>query len=555
MSNDLLRRLRRPSKSHSSLAGRILSFLSKVIPLGDKSGINLHGTFHIENETRVEEEGVYDDSQDQELLDERKEVSFSLLKREDGEEIIEPKDPFELNIQDSKDPASDFSGNLEFYLKFWNLQKFFSDPSKLWEEREEKVRVRKEEIVLEEVEEEVEEEIEEEERERMREEKEKEEEIEKVEDQEKNQEEDKASKPEVEKEEGEDEEEEKMDVDVNVNLDGKKTQDGISKSIKSESNPSSGSSTPIGTTNSTSKSRKSFKELNIPTHRKVIKTIQREKTLIKFYYENQPRLGWINFKESTELILKLFEAVGKREQELTGNSNSGSSSGRKRRNEETLRNGEEEFNLAGKDLNSTIEKDGNPDVPSKNKKRKRDESDRNDLMDLDDSNSQGPNAEEEESDFFPKYLTGKRVLEYELRDPSFRRHIVIQYLIFCHYLLRMVPSVRKEWGDKLTNVGLKKNLASLLNLPEGSAGTDSANKENSEKEKGNGLLDDSDERLGTRDQLWVRDTWRTAIKILETLPPNGASIVAAVRVALRRETNWVSRVQTELSIWLKSLED
>ncbi|WVO14330.1 hypothetical protein L204_101962 [Cryptococcus depauperatus] len=42
--------------------------------------------------------------------------------------------------------------------------------------------------------------------------------------------------------------------------------------------------------------------------------------------------------------------------------------------------------------------------------------------------------------FYPRYLTGKRLFEYELADPSFRRQILVQYFILFQFLLNLTPA-------------------------------------------------------------------------------------------------------------------
>ncbi|WRT69725.1 uncharacterized protein IL334_006715 [Kwoniella shivajii] len=42
--------------------------------------------------------------------------------------------------------------------------------------------------------------------------------------------------------------------------------------------------------------------------------------------------------------------------------------------------------------------------------------------------------------FHPRFLTGKRLLEHELADPSFRRQILVQYFILFQFLLNLTPA-------------------------------------------------------------------------------------------------------------------
>lgn len=43
------------------------------------------------------------------------------------------------------------------------------------------------------------------------------------------------------------------------------------------------------------------------------------------------------------------------------------------------------------------------------------------------------------SSFFPKYLTGNQLLGLQMRDPTFRRHLLIQFLILMQYLQGACP--------------------------------------------------------------------------------------------------------------------
>lgn len=83
--NTLLRRL---SKSHNAmLCGRILLFLAKLLPLTEKSGVNLHGSFNTQNVTP---------------------------------------------IADVQEGAVDSEGNpvdVDFYKTFWGLQAYFNNPA------------------------------------------------------------------------------------------------------------------------------------------------------------------------------------------------------------------------------------------------------------------------------------------------------------------------------------------------------------------------------------------------------------------------------------------
>lgn len=110
--------------------------------------------------------------------------------------------------------------------------------------------------------------------------------------------------------------------------------------------------------------------------------------------------------------------------------------------------------------------------------------------------------------FFPKYLTGLNLFEYEIRDASFRRHILVQFLILLQFLLGFT-SQNKEKMEKYKN----KPLLNMLN-------------------SSNFTLDESDER-------WIHETWKEIISILNSIPPNGRAYSDAILLVLTREVNWL----------------
>ncbi len=94
--NELLRRLSKPSQHHTVFAGRVLSLLAAVFPLGERSGVNLRGDFNVENKTHIEEN--------------------------DGQAAEE------ANIDADRDERDEiFKVDYDFYELFWKMQRFFSD--------------------------------------------------------------------------------------------------------------------------------------------------------------------------------------------------------------------------------------------------------------------------------------------------------------------------------------------------------------------------------------------------------------------------------------------
>lgn len=99
--NELLRRLTKSYPPHAVLAGRILTFLSTHFPINERSGVNLKGDFHVENETLWEE--------------------------------VETPDAMEDEAPAS---AEAYASHPHFYALFWSIQQYFSRPHLLFEDTE-----------------------------------------------------------------------------------------------------------------------------------------------------------------------------------------------------------------------------------------------------------------------------------------------------------------------------------------------------------------------------------------------------------------------------------
>eukprot|EP00286_Rhodomonas_abbreviata_P025419 CAMPEP_0181299002 /NCGR_PEP_ID=MMETSP1101-20121128/6097_1 /TAXON_ID=46948 /ORGANISM="Rhodomonas abbreviata, Strain Caron Lab Isolate" /LENGTH=573 /DNA_ID=CAMNT_0023404089 /DNA_START=166 /DNA_END=1884 /DNA_ORIENTATION=- len=92
--------------------------------------------------------------------------------------------------------------------------------------------------------------------------------------------------------------------------------------------------------------------------------------------------------------------------------------------------------------------------------------------------------------FFPGFLTSTKLVSLELQDPTFRRHVMVQYLIVIHYLLD--HSVHPPKAQELT----KKHKEDLVK---------------------------HQERI---------------YRLLEGVPPRGGHFVATLRRVMERENNW-----------------
>ena len=93
--------------------------------------------------------------------------------------------------------------------------------------------------------------------------------------------------------------------------------------------------------------------------------------------------------------------------------------------------------------------------------------------------------------YFNKYLTSEKLINLQLSDSHFRRHILIQIMIVFQYLL----------GDvKFKN---------------------------------------QSQNLSDAQSLWIEDTKKKVIKLLGETPPNGPQFCEYILHALKREENWI----------------
>jgi THO complex subunit 1 len=66
----------------------------------------------------------------------------------------------------------------------------------------------------------------------------------------------------------------------------------------------------------------------------------------------------------------------------------------------------------------------------------------------------------EKESFFPKYLTGRNILASEVRDPSFRRQVLVQFLILLQYILEFNPKRRPMWENSKNKALLRPYILS-----------------------------------------------------------------------------------------------
>ncbi|GAC94847.1 UDP-glucose epimerase [Pseudozyma hubeiensis SY62] len=371
--NELLRRLSKPSQQHTVFAGRILSLLAKVFPLGERSGVNLRGEFNVENKTIIEDRTDNDSGQADDDID-----------------------------SDDKDQV--FKVDYEFYELFWKVQRFFSNPPTLM-------------------------------------------------------------------------------------------------GAQDPSRPSTRSTTPAeaGETD-----RAISDDDPAPDGAKG---------------------PMAELRISTAKILKLFGAVNKREKELAGAASAEEAKNNRSKGGALRAGSESATPLSNKRPNDSLAANTGY-VVGLSLGRKADEPPtKRSRPDIEDG-VVGPNADidqdmldpiaeaaereavAERGHFFPTYLTGRKLFEYEIRDTSFRKHILVQYLVLFQYLLSFTPAAKESWKD-----WKNKTLQALFTLEEA-------------------------------DERWIRSTWREIQALIREIQPDGRLFLESVLEVLKREANWI-RWKTE----------
>lgn len=130
--NELLRRL---SKTEDTIfCGRILIFLSKSFPIGEKSGVNLRGDFNVQNVTVYDEtpqepvlvQEMEVDQKEEEKKEEASATAEGDTKSEDGTKSIKA-----VSFTAGQEPKKVLDA-ATLYPIFWSLQRDFADPPRLF---------------------------------------------------------------------------------------------------------------------------------------------------------------------------------------------------------------------------------------------------------------------------------------------------------------------------------------------------------------------------------------------------------------------------------------
>jgi hypothetical protein len=136
--NDLLRRLSKMG-ANTIFCGRILTFLSAVFPLGERSGVNLRGEYGPMWET-VERPAKEEKKVEEDKGKEKMEGVDGAETKEGGEDAEKKEDVMQVDPEPAKEdkekdgachtllPSASPSQPTEFYDTFWSLQLPFSRP-------------------------------------------------------------------------------------------------------------------------------------------------------------------------------------------------------------------------------------------------------------------------------------------------------------------------------------------------------------------------------------------------------------------------------------------
>ncbi|KAI8841325.1 THO complex, subunit THOC1 [Chytridium lagenaria] len=117
--------------------------------------------------------------------------------------------------------------------------------------------------------------------------------------------------------------------------------------------------------------------------------------------------------------------------------------------------------------------------------------------------------------FFPKYLTSRKLFNLQLKDPFFRRQILVQFTIIYQFLLSLAKPVEIPVADakdpKVTPpvpVILNKSLQYPFSISESQ-------------------------------EKWVLDTRTKSLKILEAISPHLKRFSSTTHTVITHEKNWV----------------
>ncbi|KAG2185829.1 hypothetical protein INT43_002266 [Umbelopsis isabellina] len=132
-----------------------------------------------------------------------------------------------------------------------------------------------------------------------------------------------------------------------------------------------------------------------------------------------------------------------------------------------------------------------------------------DEMDVDDSFTEEAVRDVYNEYFFPRFLTSRELLELELADISFRRTVLVQFLIALQYL------------DGYRSAEVEKTQAILA------------------AKGGKPLAAQNLQKLTEEQESWISETRKEILKELQASNPHGREYTRIVELVLAHERNWI----------------
>ena len=127
IANNLLRRL--SHKNDTEFCGRVVMFLAYVYPLSERSGVNLKGDVNTMHPISFEDEETFKASEAQAREEEARRRKHSTGGSNDSAKGDERKGAEKSNASGDDAPVDEDSVEYTLYMRFWDLQRFSSNPS------------------------------------------------------------------------------------------------------------------------------------------------------------------------------------------------------------------------------------------------------------------------------------------------------------------------------------------------------------------------------------------------------------------------------------------
>eukprot|EP00946_MAST-07B_sp_MAST-7B-sp1_P002536 g2536.t1 len=127
IANNLLRRL--SHKNDTEFCGRVVMFLAYVYPLSERSGVNLKGDINTMHPISFEDEETFKASEAQAREEEARRRKHATGESEDSAKGGRREGAEKSNASGDDVPVDEDSVDYELYMRFWDLQRFSSNPN------------------------------------------------------------------------------------------------------------------------------------------------------------------------------------------------------------------------------------------------------------------------------------------------------------------------------------------------------------------------------------------------------------------------------------------